>query len=244
MDKNKISVCIATYNGEKYIKEQINSILPQLKNCDEIIISDDHSSDKTLDVIFQINDSRIQVYLNDKEKGYTSNFENALSKATGSIIFLADQDDIWKSNKVEVLQKSLEDSDLVVSDDEVVNGDLDVISPSFFVLGNKYTSFWGNIFKFAYLGCCMCFKRKVLEKALPFPKQHKLCTHDNWLFMVASAFYTTKILPMQLISYRRHGSNTSMGAEKVIKRNSPFFMIKYRLYLLTHIFLRKLLSNN
>mgnify|MGYP002597725427 FL=1 len=134
MDKNKISVCIATYNGEKYIKEQINSILPQLKNCDEIIISDDHSSDKTLDVIFQINDSRIQVYLNDKEKGYTSNFENALSKATGSIIFLADQDDIWKSNKVEVLQKSLEDSDLVVSDAEVVNGDLDVISPSFFVL--------------------------------------------------------------------------------------------------------------
>jgi hypothetical protein len=236
----KISVCVATYNGEKYIKEQIGSILSQLKFDDELIISDDHSTDNTLEVISQMRDPRIKVYLNHKEKGYTSNFEHALSKATGEVIFLADQDDVWKPNKVSESLKYLENYDFVVSDAEVVDRNLKVLSPSAFSLGRKYKSFWGNLFKFAYLGCCMCFKRNVLEKAMPFPEKHNLCTHDNWLFIVAAAFFKVKILPLQLISYRRHGNNTSFGAEKVIKRNSVAFMLKYRVYLLFHILKRKI----
>ena len=93
-----ISVCIATYNGEKYIKEQLLSILPQLGKKDEVIISDDHSTDNTLDIVKGLNDNRIKIVMNNREKGYTSNFENALSYAIGDYIFLSDQDDIWMSN--------------------------------------------------------------------------------------------------------------------------------------------------
>ena len=80
-----ISVCIATYNGALYIKEQLNSILPQLSDNDEIIISDDHSTDDTLQIIRSINDKRIKIFINQGEKGYTPNFENALQKALGEM---------------------------------------------------------------------------------------------------------------------------------------------------------------
>ena len=105
-----ISVCIATYNGEKYIMDQVSSILPQLSEEDEIIVSDDGSSDKTLEILDSFSDSRIKVFTHIKEanpffKGAksiyaTSNFENALSKCNGDIIFLSDQDDVWYPDKV------------------------------------------------------------------------------------------------------------------------------------------------
>ncbi len=74
----KISVCLATYNGEKYIKEQLNSILSQLGNDDEIIISDDHSTDNTIEIIKSLEDDRIKIFVNNLEKGYSKNFENAI----------------------------------------------------------------------------------------------------------------------------------------------------------------------
>ena len=92
-----ISVCIATYNGEKYIEEQIASILPQLKENDEIIISDDYSTDNTIQVLTKINSKKIKIFKNQGEKGYTSNFENAIKQAKGNYIFLCDQDDVWLS---------------------------------------------------------------------------------------------------------------------------------------------------
>ena len=94
-----VSVCMATYNGGKYIKEQIDSILGQLSNNDELIISDDNSTDDTVDIINRISDSRVRLFFN-KQKGYTNNFENALKQVRGDIIFLSDQDDIWMDNKV------------------------------------------------------------------------------------------------------------------------------------------------
>lgn len=116
-----ISVCIATYNGEKYIKEQLLSILPQLGKKDEVIISDDHSTDNTLDIVKGLNDNRIKIVMNNREKGYTSNFENALSYAIGDYIFLSDQDDIWMSNKVDYCIAELKEYDLVVSDAILIN---------------------------------------------------------------------------------------------------------------------------
>ena len=102
-----ISVCIATYNGEKYIREQLDSILPQLGLDDEVIISDDSSTDNTLKIIEEYNDCRIKIFSNNKFYSPILNFENALKKAQGDFIFLSDQDDIWKSNKVEVVMKYL-----------------------------------------------------------------------------------------------------------------------------------------
>ena len=205
-----ISVCIATYNGEKYIKEQLLSILPQLGKKDEVIISDDHSTDNTLDIVKGLNDNRIKIVMNNREKGYTSNFENALSYAIGDYIFLSDQDDIWMSNKVDYCIAELKEYDLVVSDAILINSKGEKIDDSFFYKRNVYYTWLGNIFKFGFLGCCMAFKMNVLKKALPFPKKHLYCTHDNWIFLVAQSFYKVKISHEKLIRYRRHTDNLSL----------------------------------
>ena len=127
----KISVCIATYNGEKYIRDQLESILSQLDFCDEIVVSDDHSSDKTIAIIKSFNDDRIRVIYNSGQKGYTSNFENALKHAKGEYIFLSDQDDIWLKGKVDKCMEYLQDYDFVVSDAVIVNQDLETLKKSF-----------------------------------------------------------------------------------------------------------------
>ncbi|MEK5777350.1 glycosyltransferase, partial [Acinetobacter nosocomialis] len=105
MSDNMISVCLATYNGEKYIVEQLTSILSQLSPTDEVIISDDHSTDETLLLIKSLNDPRIKIITNELGKGYTKNFENAINHSSGDYIFLSDQDDVWVENKVELMMK-------------------------------------------------------------------------------------------------------------------------------------------
>src|ERR1700712_935438 len=96
------SVCLACYNGEKHIKEQIESILIQLDPSDELIISDDSSIDDTILIVKSIRDKRIKLYINEKPSGRpTENFQNALRKAKGTFVFLSDQDDIWIAAKHE-----------------------------------------------------------------------------------------------------------------------------------------------
>lgn len=223
----KISVCMATYNGEKYIKEQIYSILIQLSFGDELIISDDHSTDNTVEIIKKFSDSRIKLYLNN-EKGYTSNFENAIKHVTGDIVFLSDQDDVWVDNKVEVCLEHLKSSHLIVSDCKIINGNNELIHESYYDLRNIKKTFLGNIIKFSFLGCCLVFRSDILKKALPFPPNREYCTHDNWLFLVGSSFFKHKVLSDKLILYRRHENNVSSGG--LSTNNKLWFKIKYRSY--------------
>lgn len=113
-----ISVCIATYNGERFIREQIGSIINQLGNEDEIIISDNGSTDSTIDIIKEIDDKRIKLIKGPEKKSPTSNFENALMHAKGEYIFLSDQDDVWKDNKISICMQYLKHYDCVISDAE------------------------------------------------------------------------------------------------------------------------------
>ena len=236
-----ISVCIATYNGALYIKEQLNSILPQLSDNDEIIISDDHSTDNTLQIIRSINDKRIKIFINQGEKGYTPNFENALQKAVGEYIFLCDQDDIWMKNKVSYCINELQSYDFIVSDAVIINSDGQTTKDSFYKERIVYKSLIGNIYKFGYLGCCMAFKRNILEKVLPFPHNHQYCTHDNWIFLIAKSFYKSTISNEQLIKYRRHSTNSSTGFSKSSTLN---FKIAYRLYLVYNLVQRLLIQKH
>jgi glycosyltransferase involved in cell wall biosynthesis len=125
----RCSICIATYNGEKYIQEQIESILCQVDVNDEIIVSDDNSTDNTLAIVKSFNDDRITIYVNQGCKGYTGNFENALKYARGEYIFLADQDDIWVMGKVTKCLAYLQDYDFIVSDAIIV----DKIKPHYMI---------------------------------------------------------------------------------------------------------------
>lgn len=236
-----ISVCLASYNGEKYIKEQITSILCQLGEKDELIVSDDGSTDKTVEIICSMEDPRIRILANNAHN-LIHNFEYCLSLAKGDYIFLSDQDDIWESNKVRICVEHLGRYDLVVSNCSVVDQNLKLISERFFSQRKVSMSIMKNIISNHYLGCCMAFRKKILEVILPFPS--KIAMHDIWIGLCAQAFFQTKFIPMNLVKYRRHGDNNSPTGGK--STASLFYKINYRLYFLFALISRiiKIKSNN
>lgn len=199
---------MATFNGEAYIHEQIMSILPQLEEGDELIISDDGSVDDTLSIIEKIKDNRI-IILEGPCLGLIKNFENALSNARGDYIFLSDQDDIWAENKVAEICKvfSQNNYDLIVTDCQVIDDNLNVLIPSFFRWRNSGKGVLKNLYKNTYLGCCMIFRREILRRCLPFPKDIPM--HDWWLGLTANLLGKTYFLDMPLVKYRRHDNNVS-----------------------------------
>ena len=205
-----ISVCIATFNGEKYIKQQLSSIINQLGEGDEIILSDDGSTDGTLAEAKSIGSPLIRV-VQGPRKGVIKNFENAIKESKGDYIFLADQDDIWKEDKVEVMLEALKEATCVVSDCTVVDKQLNVTAESFYKLNRtRFGRFYNAVCKNGYLGCCMAFRRELTTKALPFPDDIPM--HDIWLGNVAAYFYNVKFIADKLILLRRHNNNSSTTA--------------------------------
>lgn len=227
----KISVCIATFNGAKYIKEQLSSILCQLGECDEIIVSDDSSTDNTIEIIKSIHDNRIHLFEGMLFRHHTPNFEFALSQSTGDYIFLSDQDDVWLYNKVGIMMSWLEKYNLVISDCLVVNEDLEVIFPSLYNEGSNRSGFMRNIIHNHFLGCCMAFDRRILNLSLPFPSG--ILSHESWIGSVAEAFGRTKFIPDKLIMFRRHNSNNS----NTLKGSTLTFpkKISYRFMIIANI---------
>ncbi|WP_035772199.1 glycosyltransferase [Butyrivibrio sp. VCD2006] len=227
---------MATYNGSMFIKDQINSILNQLSMEDEIIISDDNSSDDTVSIIKGINDPRLKLLSHNPTGYYTSNFENALKYASGEIIFLSDQDDIWCENKVMKCVEYLKSYDFVMTNAYVVDNDLRVKIESRNQYYNVRTGFMRNFIKSRYLGCCFAFKRSVLEYALPFPRNHDLAHHDSWISLVAEMNFKCVVLDERLVMYRRHNENTSTGGATSSKLSKTILI---RLYLIMNLLSRK-----
>lgn len=219
---------MATYNGELYIKEQLLSILGQIKSTDEIIISDDGSTDKTTDIINEINDSRISlIFNNSAKKGYTPNFQNALKAASGDIIFLSDQDDVWLENKYKDVVKNLEIYDLVVTNSIVTDASLNTINESFFSIYSSGTGIPKNIFCCTYYGCCMAFKRNVLQSSMPFPKNDEVAI-DLWLGLVAEVIGKVKFLEKPYLLYRRTDHNVTQLGSILSRSKRPIFMKIYK----------------
>lgn len=233
-----ISVCIATYNGSKYIKEQLESILSQLGEDDEVVVSDDSSTDSTIEVIGTFCDPRIKVCPCQHFKSPVYNFENALKMAKGDYIFLSDQDDVWEPNKVEVMMRHLQGSTLVTSDCSIVDADMQVIRASFCFDKPRPKGVISNLLHNNFLGCCMAFRKELLDRALPFPAD--LAMHDIWLGICASAFYSVEFIPDKLIKYRRHGDNASCTGEK--SHLSWSYRITYRCHFLKELLKRKYLQ--
>lgn len=232
----KISVCLASYNGQFFIEQQIKSILCQLSKNDELILSDDCSTDKTLEIVEIFADVRIKVLSGIRYASPVKNFENALKHATGDIIFLSDQDDVWLPNKVEVMTSCFLQYDVVVSNCSIVDKDLNVIKEKFFLSGGDRKGFFNNLYDNHYLGCCVAFKREVLDTILPFPK--RIAMHDIWIGLCAEAFYKSIFVDDVLLLYRRHGGNASTTSEK--SKSSVFVKLWYRFYFLIQIGIRLL----
>jgi len=236
-----ISVCMASFNGEKFIAEQILSILEQLGENDELIISDDSSTDSTPQIIEQLqqNDSRIIFLPRNLFHNPVYNFENALKICRGEYIFLADQDDIWLPGKVDKVISLLKIHLLVTHDSTVINDLKQILLSSFFAHRKSTAGFWRNLYKNSYTGCCMAFKKSLLDTALPFPR--KLQFHDQWLGLLAEAKGKTIFLQEQLILFRRHDNNVSPGINR--SSNSPFRKLINRLILFKQLFTRLILNH-
>lgn len=227
-----ISVCMATYNGEKYIEKQMRSILSQISGEDEVVIQDDCSSDNTIEIIKSLRDPRIRVEINEKNQGHIKNFEIALTRAKGDIIFLSDQDDEWMLGKVEAVLRAFQDAGTmgVVTDAVVVDAEDKIINESYFQITGSRSGVLKNYIHNSYLGCCLAFRREVLQPALPIPRSVR--THDGWLGIVANMLGDVVFLDEKLLRYKRHGNNASQmhrfGMGDVIKRrlSLAFHMVR------------------
>lgn len=232
---DKISVCMATYNGSQFVLIQITSILSQLRKYDELIISDDGSKDETISIIKAVNDDRIKLLMHKKKPirfrvsrnnfFVTSNFENSLKNATGKYIFLSDQDDVWKPDKVEKTMEILTkiECGLTMSTIDVIDSKGNVFQRNPYL--QKMTFFEG-LKKSKFLGCTMAFDRDFLDDVLPFPKY--VVSHDAWIGLLANYQNKLYIIDESLLLYRRHSSNVTSKKNQ----NPLWFKVLYRIYFL------------
>lgn len=224
-----ISVAMTSYNGEKYIKQQIESILLQSVPVDEIIICDDISKDKTAEIIKEINDDRIRFIVNETNLGFIANFHKAISLTNGDYIFLADQDDIWEPNKIERILDTMKSVNA-----KAICTNYKLIDGSGQPLGDKreynIPPFVKNVTEpiqkitfsmLAYTnlvqGCTYCFTKEIKDIFLRV--NNKFVPHDYQIMLIAANLNGTYFLNEELIQYRLHETNTigfSKGNEKVV----------------------------
>ena len=204
------SVVLATCQGERFIGEQLDSILSQLAPEDEVVVSDDASTDGTLAVIAQRGDPRIRVLANGTRAGYVANFQRAVDDSRGDSIFFSDQDDVWLPNKVPTLDAAMRTSRCVASDAIVVDDRLQTLHRSYFEWrGTRGFSRLSIYLKPPIVGATVACRRDYLETLLPFPAG---IPHDFWLTFNAACDGALDVIRTPLILYRRHTSSLSVSA--------------------------------
>lgn len=224
-----ISVALAAYQGEDYIEAQLRSILPQLEQGDEIIVSDDKPGGATERIVRRVmaDDPRV-IYVEGKGQGVVANFVNAIRHCRGDKIFLSDQDDVWLPDKVRRVMDAFDaGATLVLHNAYVTDKDLNITDYSFFALRGSKPGFVRNIIKNSYMGCCMAFDRKLLKKIMPMPKH--LPMHDQWIGLMGEMYGKVTFLDAPLIYYRRTGNNVTGG------KTSAGQKLQWRRYLLKRL---------
>ena len=232
---NKIDILLATYNGEKYIKEQLESILNQSYTNISVIISDDKSTDSTVQILkeYEKKDNRIKVFTQETNSGYIKNFEFLLKQVTSDYYMLSDQDDVWLKDKVSKSYEKLtkENLDLVFSDLEIVDKDLNTIHDSMFrflKIDQRIRKY--NDFRLIYLdncvtGCTIISRKKFLDLILPLPNTTKYLVHDYWIALVISMHGKFSYVEETLIKYRQHGNN-EIGTNKISTKFKKFYDVR------------------
>ena len=238
-----IDILLVTYNGEKYLKEQIDSILNQTYKNIRLIISDDCSIDKTPEILreYEKKDKRIILYIQEKNLGVVKNIEFLLRKVESPYYMLADQDDYWMPQKAEKTLEKLkeENADLAFGDLEVVDEKLNTIYPSFndYMLLTRKIKKYINSYKLNYLyncvtGCTILARKETIEKILPLPITSKRLIHDHWIGLMVSLNGKLAYVPEKYIKYRQHGDNQvgtnkiSHGFEKMEQVRELFINVK------------------
>ena len=225
---------MATYNGARYLHKQLGTILSQVESDDEIIISDDGSQDDTLNIIASFDDIRIKVYKNDTFNSPIFNFEHALKYVSGDIVVLADQDDIWDSDKLAIIRKSFRNKNQKYSfkmyNGQCINENDEVIKEDLFAYLNVRDGLVKNIIKNSFIGCNIAFTKDLLEVALPFPKDIPM--HDVWLACNAYLYGEVEFVNSKIFNYRIHENNYS------IRNTTLFQKLQWRVNLIKNLITR------
>ena len=215
-----ISVCMATYNGEKYVVEQITSILEQLTPDDEVIVVDDFSNDNTVKILQDLNDPRINFFLNDRTKSHVFSFGRAISLANNDIVFMSDQDDIWIKGRVSLMVKKLLDTEslLVSSNFEFMdmNGKK-IYYPVDGVKSSNSCKHLKNILdifagKTNYYGCAMAFRKNMVKLILPIPSFVE--SHDLWISLASNLIGSNAHLDEKTLRKRVHDNNAASTIQR------------------------------
>jgi glycosyltransferase involved in cell wall biosynthesis len=228
----RISVCMTTYNGEKYIRDQVNSILNQIAEDDELIVCDDRSSDATVEILLSFQDERIKIVVNKENLGFSRNFSKCISLAHGDIIFLSDHDDIWLPDKVQKYLKIFREESNVVSimsNMEIIDENGLITNSRFLDLKSGYSNrVWRivkNFTKSTYYGCSIAFRKELVTKVLPLPFHF-----DTWIGLVSDIYGRCYHLDEVTMQYRRHSNNFS-----TLKTSKLHMIMRWRLNLLFNL---------
>lgn len=229
LSRPPVSVCIPTYNGVPFVQDQLASVLVQLGPTDEVVVSDDGSTDGTLDFIRSFGDVRVRILGGLPVRSATRNLERALAQARGDIVFLCDQDDVWRPGRVERALALHAHHDVVVVDCRLIDATGRVLAPSVFQRWGSRPGFFWNLYRNRYIGCCMSVRRSMLALALPFPRSIPM--HDGWIGMLGELAGSPAFCPEALVDYRQHPGNVSPAGRP--SPNSRATQAAQRLRLLT-----------
>src|SRR6267142_899212 len=226
----KVSVCMAVYNGERFLAFQLKSILGQLGASDELIIVDDSSSDSSAQIARATKDPRVHLHVNESNVGPIKTFERALSLARGDVIFFSDQDDVWLENKlvdtVEALERTQKAA--VVSDAVIIDENDKLLVSSYFARRRSGAGVVRNFYKNSYVGCCMAIDARMKPSLLPFPTT--INQHDEWIGWASDFVGGVEFLGRPLLAYRRHGRNATP-----LQRSKWLSVTRYRMRMLMAI---------
>lgn len=211
-----ISIAMTTYNGEKYIREQLDSILNQTYKNFELIICDDFSTDSTVKIIKSYIDPRIKLFINEKNIGFKKNFEKAIKLCTGEYIALSDQDDIWENNKLELCINNIGEHDLICTNSEIINSEnisqhytmKDVLKIKK-IPNDQFKIFSHLVFTNFVQGSTILAKRDFILSTLPIPENFSY--HDYWFGVMASMNNGIKYLDICTLNYRKHESQITIN---------------------------------
>lgn len=221
-----LSVCMATCNGGRWVRDQLSSILAQLGPDDEVVVSDDASTDDTVALVRSFADPRVRILDSPGFRSPTRNFEHALRDARGDLVALSDQDDVWLEGRVKLLRELLSRPGpavrLVALDALVTDEAGAVTDRSLFRKIGARPGLLKNVYDNSYVGACLAFTRPLLDVALPFPPSIPM--HDMWLGLLAEIFGEVEFVPVPMLAYRRHGAN----ATSFRREFRPFLQLRRR----------------
>jgi len=220
----RVSVCMATYNGAPFLREQIDSILTQLEPADELIICDDTSDDGTWQIVSGWRDARVRVFRNPTRLGHVQNFVGAIGRARGRFVALSDQDDVWVKGRLQRMVEKLEElppASLVIGDFVEVDpvGVICETRLNRLKLGDSAVNPYRQLARIfsgrvKYFGCAFVFERALLPHIIPMPRGIE--AHDVWIAMKASLHGRILHMRENTLWHRVHGGNLTPKQRRAV----------------------------